>query len=334
MSARENVLATLEHRQPKKIPYQVSFTQAAAKRMSDYLGDAEFQSDLGNSLTILGCTPADGWRKVAPEIWRDEYGVHWNRTVDKDIGVVCNRLIAADSLDTYRFPDPDDPSRFASYAETISRSADSYVVANIGFSLFERAWTLAGMEHFLMSMASDKEFAHRLLDRILEFNLRLIDNICSFDVDAVMFGDDWGDQRGLMMGPVLWREFIRPRIRQMYQRVKDKGKRVFIHSCGKVDSVFPDLIECGLDVFNPFQPEVIDVFAVKSEYGLDLCFYGGISVQRTLPYGTPQEVRDEVKRLLDVVGAGGGYIASPSHDVPGDARPENVMAMLEVLQNQ
>lgn len=334
MSARDDVVATLEHRQPKKTPYQVSFTQAAAKKMSDYLGDDGFFANLGNSLTVLGCASAGGWREVEPGIWEDEFGVRWNRRIDKDIGVVCNRRVTADSLDAYRFPDPDDPSRYCSYTEAISRSTDSYVIVSIGFSLFERAWTLTGMEDLLMSMVADKRFAHALLDRILEFNLRLIDNICSFDVDAVMFGDDWGDQRGLIVGPALWREFVKPRIRQMYERVKAKGKKVFIHSCGKVDSVFPDLIECGLDVFNPFQPEVIDVFAAKAEYGSDLCFYGGISVQRTLPYGKPQEVRDEVRRLLDVVGAGGGYIASPSHDIPGDAKPENIMAMLEVLQNQ
>lgn len=334
MGARQNVVDALEHRQPAKVPYHVDFTQAAAERMAEYLGDPNFRSKIGNSIRFLDCSPAGGWREVAPDIWEDQFGVRWNRTVDKDIGVVCNRMVTPETVEEYRFPDPDDPSRFSYYPEILAKSADFYVVANMGFSLFERAWTLAGMETVLMAMVSEPEFVHRLLDRILEFNLRLIDNICAFDVDAVEFGDDWGDQRGLMMGPILWREFIKPRIRQMYQRVKSRGKRVFIHSCGKVDSVFPDLIECGLDVFNPFQPEVIDVFEAKAKYGSELSFYGGISVQRTLPHGTPQQVKDEVRRLLDVVGAGGGYIAAPSHAIPGDAKPDNIVAMLEVLQAQ
>ncbi len=127
-----------------------------------------------------------------------------------------------------------------------------------------------------------------------------------------------------------WQE-IRPHVCAMYAAVKAHGKRVFIHSCGKVDELFPDLIACGLDVFNPFQPEVIDVEQAKREYGRDPTFFGGISTQRTLPYGTVQQVRDEVRRLIEIVGRDGGLIAAPAHAIPGDARPENIEAMLEAL---
>ena len=108
---------------------------------------------------------------------------------------------------------------------------------------------------------------------------------------------------------------------------------MFLHSCGKVQEIFPDLIECGLDLFNPFQPEVMDVFQIKNQYGRDLSFFGGISIQNTLPFGTVSQTRDEVKRLLELVGSGGGYIAGPSHSIQ-DAKPENVAAMIDVLQNQ
>jgi len=112
------------------------------------------------------------------------------------------------------------------------------------------------------------------------------------------------------------------------------GKFVFIHSCGKVDEVFPDLIECGLNVFNPFQPEVIDVYEIKKKYGDILTFYGGISTQKTLPYGSVEQTKDEVKRLIAIVGNNGGYIASPAHAIPSDAKAENIAAMIEVLQSQ
>ena len=101
-----------------------------------------------------------------------------------------------------------------------------------------------------------------------------------------------------------------------------------------MDEIFPELIECGLDMFNPFQPEVMDVFEIKKKYGDTLSFYGGISTQRTLPYGTVDEVKDEVKRLIDIVGKNGGYVASPAHAIPADAKPENIAAMIEILQNQ
>jgi uroporphyrinogen decarboxylase len=184
-----------------------------------------------------------------------------------------------------------------------------------------------------MEMVSNPPFVHALLDRILENNLAIIDRACDFPIDGFLFGDDWGQQSGLIMGPQLWREFIKPRVRQMYQRVKARGKVVMIHSCGKVDGVFPDLIEVGLDIFNPFQPEVMDVFEMKRIYGSRLSFYGGISTQRTLPFGTVQQVKDEVRRLLDKIGKNGGYIASPAHAIPGDASAENIAAMIDTLNN-
>ena len=334
MNNRQRVIATLNHQQPDKIPFEIKFTQPARRKMVEFYGDPDFAAKLGNCLTWLGTEPANSWTEVSPNIWQDQFGVQWDRTVDKDIGNVCNQLITTETLAEYVFPDPDDPSRYAEYDQVLSKSDEAFTLVNLGFSLYERAWNLAGMENLMMAMITDKSFVHALLDRILEFNLAVIENACSFDVEAMIFGDDWGMQTGLQMGRNLWLEFIYPRIKQMYALVKSKGKFVFIHSCGKVDEIFPDLIDIGLDMFNPFQPEVMDVFEMKRRFGDRLSFYGGISVQKTLPYGTVADTKNEVKRLLDVIGKNGGYIAAPSHAIPGDAKPENIAAMIEVLQNQ
>jgi uroporphyrinogen decarboxylase len=331
---RECVLAAVGHRSPDKAPYDIRFTVPARAKMAAYYGDPDFESRLGNCFTWLRpFLPDARFVEVAPDIWADEFGVQWDRHVDKDIGVVCNRLVTPENVESFPFPDPNDPARYSSFDKAVDPNGNTAVLVSLGFSLFERAWTLAGMENVLMAMVSDKRFADALLDRILEFNLAIIENACTKNVDIFRFGDDWGHQRGVLMGPSLWREFIKPRFRRMCELVKSKGKLVMLHSCGKVDELFPDLIECGLDIFNPFQPEVMDVFEIKKRYGRDLTFYGGISIQRTLPFGAVQQVRDEVRRLIDVVGADGGYIASPSHDIPGDAKPENIAAMIEVLQN-
>ena len=117
--------------------------------------------------------------------------------------------------------------------------------------MLERAWTLFGMENLLMDMAVDSAFVHALLDRILDHNLKVIDRACAFGVDAMYFGDDWGSQSGLLMGAHRWREFIEPRIAKMCQQVKSQEPPLS-HCCGKVQELFPDLIQCGLDVFNPF----------------------------------------------------------------------------------
>jgi len=328
-------LTALNHQQPDKVPYDIRFTQPAHARMAAYYGDADFESKLGNCFTWFRPYPHDvRFRLVAPDIWEDEFGVRWNRTIDKDIGVPCNQLITPQNMDEFEWPNPDDPARYEFIAKAVGKTKDNTVLVSLGFALFERAWTLVGMENLLMYMLTDKDFVNRLFDRILQYNLSIIEHACSLDIDIFRFGDDWGHQRGLLMGIDLWRRFIRPRIKRMYELVKSKGKYVMIHCCGKVDELFDDLIECSLDIFNPFQPEVMDVFEIKKRYGGRLCFYGGISIQRTLPYGTVNQVKSEVRKLMDIVGENGGYIASPSHDIPADAKPENIAAMIEVLQNQ
>lgn len=335
MNNRERVLTALNHRQPDKVPYDIRFTQKAHAKMAQYYGDPEFDSKLGNCFTWFRPYPRNvRYRLVGPDIWQDEFGVRWNRTIDKDIGVPCNQLVTPQNINEFQWPDPNDPTRYDFIKEAVKKAGDGATLVSLGFALFERAWTLAGMENLLIYMLTDKHFVNLLLDKILEYNLGIIEHACSLDIDIIRLGDDWGHQRGLIMGIDLWREFIKPRIKEMYQLAKSKGKYVMIHCCGKVDDLFPDLIECGLDIFNPFQPEVMDVFQMKRLYGERLCFYGGISTQRTLPYGTVAEVKDEVKRLIEVVGENGGYIASPAHDIPADAKAENIAAMIEVLQNQ
>jgi uroporphyrinogen decarboxylase len=335
MNNRERLLAALKHEQPDKTPYDIRFTQVAQAKMVEYYDDPDFAAKLGNCFTWFRPYPNDvRFRLVGPDIWEDEFGVRWNRAVDKDIGVPCNQVVSPQNIDEIEWPNPHDPRRYDFIEKAIPKAKDSVILVSLGFALFERAWTMAGMENLLMYMLTDKDFVHCLLDKILEYDLGIIEHACSLDIDIFRLGDDWGHQRGLITGIDLWREFIKPRIQTMYQLVKSKGKYVMIHCCGKVDELFGDLIECGLDIFNPFQPEVMDVFDVKKHYGDQLCFYGGISTQRTLPYGTVDQVRDEVKRLINMVGENGGYIASPAHDIPADAKPENIATMIEMLQNQ
>lgn len=334
MNNRERVIASLSHQQPDWTPFNISFTQESHRKMVAFYGDPDFTSRLDNCLCILGTQRPAGGRCITPDIFEDEFGVQWDKSVDKDIGVVCNRAATPETLADYQFPDPDDPSRFAGYAGNISKYPGRFVVSNVGFSLFERAWTLAGMENILTDMIANPDFVHALLDRILAYNLKIIGHACDETIDAMLFGDDWGQQSGLIMGPRMWREFIKPRLAQMYSAVKAKHKYVMIHCCGKVDEILPELIEIGLDCFNPFQPEVMDVYEIKKRYGSTLSFYGGISTQKTLPFGTVQQTKDEVRRLIEHIGKDGGYIAAPAHSIPADAKPENIAAMIEVLQNQ
>ncbi len=334
MTDKQRVAAAIAHSTPDRVPYHITFTEPARRAMAAFYGDPDFEAGLGNCLEILRMRLPYRQLPDRPTVWEDEWGVQWDRSIDTDIGTVCNRRITAESIRAYSFPDPAAPARFGHFPAGIAGGSGRFVIATLAFTLFERAWSLAGMEEVLMAMAEGSAFADELFDGILAFDQEVVRRALGFDVDGVRFGDDWGQQQGLIMGPVLWRRYIKPRISRLYGMVRAAGKKVFIHCCGKVDEILPDLIGCGVDVFNPFQPEVMDVEAIKRRYGGDITFFGGISTQRTLPYGTASEVRIEVKRLIERIGRNGGYIAAPVHDVPRDARPENVAAMIDMLKNQ
>ena len=177
------------------------------------------------------------------------------------------------------------------------------------------------------------DFVRQLFNSIVDYNIAQVKKALTFDIDGIYYGDDWGAQRGLQMGPTTWREFIYPVLKRMYGVVKDAGKHVFIHSCGDVDELFDDLIEIGVDCFNPFQPEVMDVWTLLPKYRGRLSFLGGLSTQKTLPYGSVEDVSKETRKLLEL-GGQGGYIFAPAHDVEGDVPLENMLAFIDEVKSQ
>ncbi|OGF98886.1 MAG: hypothetical protein A3F83_15250 [Candidatus Glassbacteria bacterium RIFCSPLOWO2_12_FULL_58_11] len=336
MTRRDRVLKALSHQQPDICPWHISFTIPAREKLSRHLGTTELDAAAGNHFAKIEAVPGDGWLEIEPDFWRDEFGVIWDRTLDKDIGNVdYHRLVLPEpDLERLEFPDPGSAARFEGHADFCRRNKDLFRVNDFGFTLFERAWTLRGMENLLIDMVERPQFVHELLDRILEWNLKIIEGVSRFEIDAILFGDDWGQQRGLIMGPEMWREFFKPRAAEEYRACHGRGMRVMIHSCGDVSSIFEDLIEIGVDMFNPFQPEVMDVLAIKKRYGGRLAFFGGMSTQITLPKAPADEVKRQTAWLIENIGAGGGYVFSPAHDVPKDVPAENIAAMIEVLQSQ
>ena len=328
---RERTLVALAHRQPDVTPWQIDLTIDAHDRTAQYLGDPEFASKIGNHLAGYedGC-----FVEVRPGYWRDQFGIVWNRSIDKDIGNVDEILLPEADLSAYRFPEPDLARNARNLDQLITQNGAKFRYASVGFSMFERAWTLRGMENLLADMILNPGFVDALLDRILEYNLQVIDHFVGFDVDCIRFGDDWGQQNGLIMGPKLWRRFIKPRVAVMYARAKEAAKYVMQHSCGAVQELFPDLIDIGLDIFNTFQPEVMDIDLCKREYGRHLTFYGGISTQQVLPRVGPQALRQHVRMMIDRIGVEGGYIVAPTHAIPRDVPPENIAAFIDVVKSQ
>lgn len=266
---------------------------------------------------------------------RDIFGVTWYKEQEGgDIGIVRDFIMKEPQIEPYIFPEPDAELIKEKCERIVNNYGNLFKIYEIGFSLYERAWTLRGMDSLLMDFILNKKFVDELFDKILEYNLKVIDLAAQYPIDCIMFGDDWGQQKGLIMGPKLWKRFIKPRIAKMYERVKKHGLYIAHHSCGDNYELFPELIGMGLDIYNTFQPEIYDLEKYKKEFGNYLTIYGGISTQCILSKGTPEEVKAETRRTMDVLGRNGGYIVAPTHQITTDIPLENILAFIEVVKGQ
>jgi uroporphyrinogen decarboxylase len=322
----------LDGKTPPYVPWSFGFTQEAKEKLQAHVHQADLEPFLDNHLLNLG-NDIGFFTELGEDHYQDVFGVIWDRSVDKDIGVVRNQVLTKPSLAGYTFPDPCDARFYADIPTRIAAYGDRFRVFQIGFSLYERAWTMRGMQTLMEDFYDYPAFVDELMGAICDYNLAQIENALDYDIDAVYFGDDWGQQRGLQMGPRHWHRFIYPQLKRMYARVREAGKYVFIHSCGDVDELFDDLIAIGLNCFNPFQPEVMDVDTLLSRYRGRLAFHGGLSTQRTLPYGSVADVLSETRHLLEL-GRQGGYILAPAHAVEGDVPLENMLAFIQAAQEQ
>jgi uroporphyrinogen decarboxylase len=202
--------------------------------------------------------------------------------------------------------------------------------------LFERSWTLRGFNESLVDSAAHEDFYLELVDRVAEHQMSIVERLLEFPVDGIMFGDDWGYQRGVLLGAERWRRLLKPYYARMYARVHEAGRYVLSHCCGSVRDIMPDIIEIGLDVLQSVQPEPegMDPYQLKGDFGDQITFWGGLGSQSTIPFGTPREIRAEIARLCREMGRGGGYILSPAKPLQPETSTENAVAVLEGFLEQ
>ena len=331
MSMKRRVVDAINHRQTRVTPWHFDLTTGFKERLNIEKGCDDADSLLGNHLIRAKYKQNDqlGGRKE-----RDIFGVTWQKVDDGgDVGVVIGFPLKEKRIGEYSFPEVRVDFAKQLCVALESETSDRFRMFSLTMCFFERAWSLRGMENLLMDMCLEEKGTEELFTKILEHHLELLDIVLDYEYEGVFFGDDWGQQNGLIMGPKFWRKYIKPGIAKMFEKVKSKGKIVILHSCGDNRAILPDLVDMGMDVYNTIQPEIYDLQKLKKEYGKHLTFYGGISTQQFLPKASVRECEEMAYYMLDVLGKDGGFIFAPSHAATPDIPPENILSMLDVVKN-
>lgn len=365
MHPRERVMTALNHREPDKIPIDLasttvtSITYPAYEKLRGLLGlppvepriahvhqgvvypddDLLRRYEVDFRPVFMRKTPRGHVaEKLSEDEFRDEHGITW-RKAGYDYAPVSCPLAGAtvEDLAGIPWPDPRDPARVDGLREEARRAFENTEFAVVADIIcrgpFEQAVKLRGFEQFLMDMHLDARFTEALLDKITDEIVALwdsyLDNVGEY-AQVVCQGDDLGMQTGLIISPESYRKFIKPCHQRIFDFIHAKTQaKLFLHSCGGIYDIIPDLIETGVDILNPIQRSAskMDIAALKRDFGRDLCFWGGgIDVQQFLPYATPGEIEDEIKRTLDILAPGGGFVFAFTHNIQPDTSSDRVDA--------
>lgn len=245
-----------------------------------------------------------------------------------------------EEIEGYPWPDMDDPSRVAHVRQQARRLAeeDRYAIIATPWLLFplERAFAMQGMDRFLLNLALHPEFAHALLVKIAGLCQELMGHFLrelGDNVDIIKIGDDLGTQDRLLISPTMYRQVLKPIHAAYIAFIKGHTQaKVLFHTDGDVFDLLDDFVEIGVDILNPIQTsagKMANLAELKRRYGRNLVFCGALDTQRVLPSGTPEEVRQEVRRVIDLLGPGGGYMLASVHTIMDEVPPENILAMVD-----
>ncbi len=371
MNSRERVSLALNHRAVDRIPFDMSFTLDAYNNLVRRMGLALPPKTLCNlfsqvvpdleAVLALGLDVA--WVMLAPtdrhprfihgvDSYEDVWGMRYKKEAH-DNGSTSYQNVNApmadfgpDDLDTYKWPDPDDPSLFANLErqtrEILDRS-DLAILASLGGSVFTQASLLRGMEQWYVDLLAEPEFASELLRRLADYQTRVHLNAiqaCGNRLSIIrVCNDDYGTQHNLLISPETFRQVVRPQVEPYYRAVKKaflaanpEGK-LMKHSCGAVSEMVEEFIGMGLDIVDPVQTACagMGLAELKARFGKRVSWHGGMDTQHLLPYASPAEVAAEVRRLNALFKEDGGYILCPVHHVEPDVPPDNLLAMAEAV---
>ena len=335
MNSRERVQRAIRYQQPDRPPISHAVLPAAQIKYGAALNEllAEYRDDFGwDTMTDL---PLDKFPALyKPGRNRDAFGTVWQ----VEWAGICGIPVEWPIPDLARYPEyrwPEDftagPPAHRQYSGHCCGFDDRWYARGAWITFFEQLQQLRGMELLFMDLATEPPELERLMDDLLAFNLRWIDKWTRLEYDGLHFADDWGDQRGPMIKPAVWRRLFRPRYAEMFRRVRQAGMHVWYHSDGRINDIFGDLLEIGVDVIN-CQVSVIGHDWIAANARAKVVFRTDIDRQQVLPFGSPAQVREEVQRVFESCGTSqGGIIACG--EVGPDVPLENIRAMYEAFRD-
>jgi len=356
MTSRERVLMALAHRPTDRVPrllYEeaIGYTPPIEKLLQEHCAPKSprdyFDMDITRVTFQSTTLPRSRFAEwLGPESAKalasgdvDEWGVWWRGGHFHHFAQIESPLRGIEDsarIREYPWPDLDQPYRFDGLQQKVEiLHAHGLAVAAFAGSVFEQAWYILGMEDLMRDMIAAPELAHYLFERTSSYQQFAASQFARAGVDIIITGDDIASQRGLMMKLEMWRKFLKPRLAATVRAVKaaNPNTRVFYHSDGNVEAAIPELIEVGIDILNPIQPECMDPAAIKQNFGDQLSFWGTVGVQHTMPFGTPDDVQNEVRARIRDVGRRGGLILAPTHVLGPEVPWENIVALFEAADS-
>lgn len=370
MTPRQRVGIALKHQEPDRVPWDISLNIYSFEKLSKYLNvpmpknlKPDVESAVGMSFEMIRALGTDLYHfslnrssqeepfNFEADTYEDEWGVGF-RKVNYGRGYYYWELshhpledATLEDIETYSWPDPEDPHRVAGLRERIQEIYQNTSLALVGkFNVppFTQAFYLRGFERWLMDLALNQKFANALLAKITEISVRL-DEIGMKEVGEYISilrfaGDDFGAQDRMLISPSMWRDIIAPHLAKLYDSAQrlirrySPGAKLLIHTDGDIYPIIPDLIDMGVDVLNCVDPVgKMDHVKLKSEFGDALSFHGGLGMQDVFTFGSPSDVDQLVRKCIMELGPGGGYILAPTNFVLPDVPPENVIAIRDAV---
>ena len=341
MNSKERVRICLDHKEPDRVPIQIHYTPEFEELLFKKFNCRAYELEvaIGNDILCIPFGMVTGYYRKGAQ-YTTEWGITWkkfNYNTPNGKGYYTEIIdfpLSDDSrIDNFKPPETEKID-FKQAEEIIDKyGKDYYICGDLQCSLFEGYKYLRGLSKALEDLLINPDYVSKTLDRLIEYHLFIGIKLIEIGVDMIWLGDDLGGQKAMLMSPGSFRKVIKPKMAKMIKLLKERKNdlKIAFHTDGYVIPIIDDLIEVGVDVLNPIQPESMNPEEIKRRWGKDLSMWGSISVQNTLPFGTKEDVGNETLKRLKTICGGGGAILGPTHNVQIDTPLENFLFFLDII---